>query len=454
MIPKTVLKRAWPLIGLWFVASQAFAQQSFSLQEAISYGIQKNVTVKNAEVDAESANSRIGEIRSIGLPQVNGSLNLLHNPIIQRFFLPATFGNPNAGPDDPPIAAKFGVNYSGTASVTVNQLLFNATWLLGLKAAEAYRSLAQKQIMQSKLAVVENVSKAYYGVLIAEERAKILNLNIGRLDSLVRETRILNQNGFVEKIDIDRLEVQVNNLKTERQKVQNLVELSYYLLKFQMGIKLDEPIALADRITEQNVALIQRDMLNQERNFNYNDRIEYSLLKDQKNLAEMDVTNVRRQYLPTVAAFGTYGYNIGLDKFKIFTNPWFNSATVGLAFQVPIFDGFQKKYKLQQNQFTVKKIDQSMGLLEQSIDLQVKSASVGITNGLETLKTQKRNLELSQEIVRVSKIKYKSGTGSNIEVLNAESSLKESQTNYFAALYDLLLSKVDLDKARGQLLLK
>ena len=454
MIQKQMLKLTNLLLGLLLTCGSVRAQQSFSLQEATNYGVQKNVTVKNAETDAESANSRIGEIRSIGLPQVNATLNLLHNPIIQRFFLPATFGNPNAGPDDPPIPAKFGVNYSGTATVTVNQLLFNATWLLGLKAAEAYRSLAQKQIMQSKLMVVENVSKAYYGVLIAEERAAILDLNMSRLDSLVRETKILNQNGFVEKIDIDRLEVQANNLKTERQKVQNLIELSYYLLKFQMGAKLEEPIVLTDRITDQNVAQLQSDVLGDEKAFTYNDRIEYSLLKDQKNLAEMDVTNVRRQYLPTVAAFGTYGYNIGLDKFQIFTKPWFNSATVGLVINVPIFDGFQKKYKLQQNQFTVKKIDQSMGLLEQSIDLQVKSAKVAIVNGLETLKTQKRNLDLSQEIVRVTKVKYKSGTGSNIEVLNAESSLKESQTNYFAALYDLLLAKVDLDKARGQLFVK
>ena len=442
------------LLGLTLLGGSTYAQQSFSLVEATNYGVQKNVTVKNAETDAESANSRIGEIRSVGLPQISGNLTLLNNAIIQRFFLPATFANPNASPDDPPIPTKFGVAYQGTAAVQLNQLLFSATWLLGLKAAEAYRSLAQKQITQSKLMVVENVSKAYYGVLIAEERAAILDLNISRLDSLVRETKILNQNGFVEKIDIDRLEVQVNNLKTERQKVQNLVELSYYLLKFQMGAKLEEPITLTDRITDQNVAQLQRDVLGDEKALSYNDRIEYSLLKDQKNLAEMDVTNVRRQYLPTVAAFATYGYNIGLDQFKFFTNPWFNNATIGLTVQVPIFDGFQKKYKLQQNQLTVKKIDQSMGLLEQSIDLQVKSAKVAIVNGLETLKTQKRNLDLSQEIVRVTKVKYKSGTGSNIEVLNAESSLKESQTNYFAALYDLLLAKVDLDKARGQLFVK
>ncbi|TAF02053.1 MAG: TolC family protein, partial [Runella slithyformis] len=110
-----------------------------------------------------------------------------------------------------------------------------------------------------------------------------------------------------------------------------------------------------------------------------------------------------------------------------------------------------KKYKIQQARYTVEKTKQSVGLVEQSIDLQIKSTNVTIMNNLETLKTQKRNLELAEEVLRVSKIKYKAGAGSNIEVISAESSLKESQTNYFASLYDLLLAKIDLDKAKGKL---
>jgi len=166
----------------------------------------------------------------------------------------------------------------------------------------------------------------------------------------------------------------------------------------------------------------------------------------------MDVENNKRGYYPTVAAFAGYGYNTGRNQFsQLFTSPWFNNSNIGLSVSIPVFDGFAKKYKIQQAKFTVDKVKQSMSLVEQSIDLQIRSANITIVNGLETLKSQKRNLDLAQEVVRVSKIKYQSGTGSNIEVINAESALKEAQTNYFASLYDLLLAKIDLDKAKGKL---
>ncbi len=441
------------LFPLWGLGGLGYAQNRLSLQQAVQYGVANNITVKNSQSDAASAESRIGEIRAVGLPQVSGSVSILDNLIIQRAFLPAVFFDQNAPSDAPPIAVQFGVKFSGQAGVQVSQLLFNAQWLLGLKAAEAYRELANKAITQTKMTVAENVSKAYYGVLIAEERAKLLDLNIERLDSSLVELRGLNKSGFIEKIDVDRLEVTQNNLKTEKQKVANLIQLSQYLLKFQMGMPLEETISLTDRISDNDVARIELEAKTaNDGDFGYDQRPDYSILKTNLKLAEYDVENNKRGYYPTVAAFAGYGYNTGRNTFgDVFSAPWFNNANIGLSVNVPIFDGFAKKYKIQQARNTVQKTKQSIGLVEQSIDLQIKSANITIINGLETLKTQKRNLDLAQEIVRVSKIKYKAGSGSNIEVISAEASLKESQTNYFAALYDLLLAKVDLDKAKGKL---
>lgn len=449
-MPQIQQKWKW-LVVLMLPLFPTYSQTRYSLQEAIQYGVTHNINVKNSQTDAQSAESRIGEIRAVGLPQVTGSVSIMDNLIIQRAFLPAAFFG--GGADEPPRAVQFGVKYSGNAGVQLSQILFNAQWLLGLKAAQAYRELAFKNITQSKIQVAESVSKAYYSVLIAEERAKILDLNIQRLDSLTREMGAMNEKGFVEKIDVNRLEVSLNNLKTERTKVQNLVDLSYFMLKFQMGMKLDEQIQLSDRITEGDVERIALEVKSDDgSSFSYDQRVDYSILKSNLKLVEMDVENNKRGYYPTVAAFAGYGYNTGRNKFSdIFGSPWFNNANIGLSIQVPIFDGFAKKYKIQQTRFTVDKVKQSLGLVEQSIDLQVRSANITIVNGLETLKTQKRNLELAQEVVRVSKIKYQSGTGSNIEVINAESALKEAQTNYFASLYDLLLAKVDLDKAKGKL---
>lgn len=426
------------------------AQTGYSLKEAVDYAIKHNLNVKNAQLDAVSAEARIGEIRAAGLPQVTGAVSLTNNIIIPRFFLPANTFDPSQPVDAPPVAVEFGIPWQGSASANLNQLIFNGSYFIGLKAAATYRELAQKSTTSSKVTVAEAVTKAYYSAQVAEERAKLLDLNIARVDSSMRETKAMNASGFVELLDVNRLEVQINNLQTERQKVQNLIELSYALLRFQMGMPVNEPIKLTDDINAVNVAELRSE--SESLDVSYEKRIEYSLLNTQEKLAMLDLRNVRAGYLPSLSASLGYGYNAGMDKFsQLFTNPWFNNMVLAVNLNIPIFDGFTKKYQINQKKIAIDKVKNNQNLLKQSIDLENNQASINIKNAFATLETQKRNLTLAEEIVRVSKIKYKEGVGSNIEVVNAESSLKEAQTNYFTALYDLMIAKVDLSKAKGEL---
>lgn len=423
---------------------------SYTLQEAVDYAIKHNVNIKSAQLDAVSAEARIGEIRGSGLPQVTANLNLSDNVIIQRVFLPANFADPKASPDAPPVAVQFGVKYSGTASATLNQLIFSGSYFIGLRAAATYRELASKSVTQTKVTVAEAVTKAYYSAQVAEERAKVLDLNIARVDSLKRETEIMNKSGFVELLDVNRLEVQINNLITERQKVQNLIELSYTLLKYQMGMPMTESIKLEDRFDDLSIEALKSEFSITA--VNYNSRIEYSLLDTQFKLAGLDLKNIRSGYLPTVSASFGYGHNNGRNSLPdLFGTKWFNNSVLALNVNIPIFDGFTKKYQVQQKKVALDKVKLSQTLLEQSIDLESRQAATNIKNAYATLETQRRNVDLAKEIVRVSKIKYKEGVGSNIEVINAESSFKEAQTNYYSALYDFLISKVDLSKAKGEL---
>ncbi|GHB82887.1 TolC family protein [Persicitalea jodogahamensis] len=434
------------LVGLLAV-DPAQAQTPYTLEAAVDYAIKNNLNIKNTQLDSKSAESRIGEIRAAGLPQVSATAGLIDNLIIQTAFLPAFIGG--GSPDDPPVAVQFGVKYQSNVSATLNQLIFSGSYIVGLRAAATYRELAKKNVTQSKVTVAEAVTKAYYSAQVAVERAKVLDLNIERLDTLMRDTRATFEAGFVEKIDVDRLEVQLNNLKTERQNVQNLIELSYTLLKFQMGMPLTDQIVLTDIVDESDANSLPAPISNA---VDYSKRIEYSLLNTQGELAELDIKRIRSGYLPTASAFASYGYNSGRNNFgEIFSQKWFNNSAIGLNIQIPIFDGLTKKYQLQQAQITSDKVKVGRDLLTQSIDLQVQQANITLTNSLQTLETQQRNVDLAEEVVRVSKIKYQEGVGSNIEVINAESSLKEAQTNYFAALYDVLIAKVDLSKARGEL---
>ncbi|WP_460907780.1 TolC family protein [Spirosoma areae] len=440
----TLLGSAGPLL--------AQNRQEFSLNEAIKFAVENNINVKNSGLDALSAEARIREVRGVALPQVSVSGQVTDNLIIQRVFLPAVFFDPNASADAPAVPVQFGVSYSGSLTGSLNQLLFDASYRLGLKAADTYRQLAQKNVLASKITVAEQVAKAYYGVLVNEQQIKLLDLNIARVDTLFRNTQGLNKQGFAEKIDVSRLEVQVNNLKAERQNVKNLVDLSYYLLKFQMGLGINDNITLTEQIQDIDLDALERANAQAAAEFDYSQRIEFSTLQSQIQLADLDVQSVAKQYYPRLSAFANYGYNTGRNKFgDLFASPWFNSSVIGINFSVPIFDGFQKKYLAQQKRFTLQKAQNSGQLLKNSIDLQIRQATITIGNSLQTLRTQKRNVELAQEVARVTKIKYQEGVGSNIEVLDAENSFRQAQTNYFASLYNFLQTKVDADKASGKL---
>jgi outer membrane protein TolC len=434
--------------GLFLLTSLAANAQSFSLKQAVDYAITHQVQVKNSQIDLQNASAKINEIKAMGLPQVNGSVALTNNIVLQRAFIPAKIFNPAAA-DGELIAAKFGVDNSGFASVGLSQLVFDGSYLLGLKATSVYKDLAIKSVTQSKQQVAESVTKAYYGILVNEKRMGLLSLNLARLDTLLKETRELNKQGFVEKIDVQRLDVQANNLRTELDNVNRLQELSYSLLKFQMGYPIEEPIKVTESLEKIELATFN---LNTAGEFSYANRIEYSILQTQENLAELDLKSIKAGYLPRLVLNANYGYNAGANAFSdLMTKQWFDNAAVTVALQIPIFDGFSKKYKAVQSANNLQKVRQSYGLLKSSIDLQRSQASITMKNALESMKEQKANLDLANEISRVTRVKYQQGVGSNLEVLNAESSIKESQANYFTALYNALIAKVEVEKANGTL---
>ncbi len=445
-------------LSLFGLPSHLLAQDStgvrrFSLDEAVDFALKNNVAVKNAQLDIAGANARVGEIRAIGLPQVTGQAQIIHNIEIQKVVLEngaGPFGSPDL-PVGAVLSFPFQLKNLGGVTLNASQLLFDGSYFLGLKAAKTYKELSSKSLTASKIDVTEAVTKAYYSVLVNSDRLELLDINLGRLDTVLRETRAMYENGFVEKIDLDRLEVQLNNLNTEKQKVERLAELGDYLLKFQLGLPMTERLVLTDSISRNALDNFAAPVVS---NFDYGQRIEYSLLQTQKQLAALDVRNGRAGYMPQLAAFGTFGYNPAASQFSKlfdFKERWFQYSLVGIQLNVPIFDGLSKHFKIQQSKLTLQKTEQSQELLKNSIDLQIRQAVTTLTNALETLKSQQRNMELAREVERVTRIKYQQGVGSNLEVVTAVSEYRLAETNYYTALYDALIARVDYQKATGTL---
>jgi outer membrane protein TolC len=445
-----IFRNSLALLAIILSFAPLHAQEgSYSLKQAVEYAIKTNINIKNAKIDQSSAAARVAEVKAIGLPQAHATVNYTNNPAVPRFFIPAKTFDPNAAEGDV-VAAKFGVTHSASAAASLSQIIFDGSYLIGLKASQTYKELSTKNLQATKIQVAEAVTKAYYNVLVNDERIGLLQNNLSRLDSTYRETVEMNTQGFVEKLDVDRLEVQRNNLTTELENIMKLQEVAIMLLKFQMGMDVDEPIKLTDQLSTTDVT--QFVAANEELLSNYSLRVEYSTLEVQEKLQMLDIRNISAGYLPSLTLNANYGYSSGTDIFsKFFTQPWFNQASIALNLNIPIWDSFSKKNKIIQSKNALEKIKQNQKLLQQSINLEVRQSQIQYSNLVKQLRERQRNLDLSKEIIRVTRIKYKEGIGSNIEVINAESSFKEAQTNYFTALYDLMIAKVDLSKAKGEL---
>lgn len=417
---------------------------SFSLQEAIAYAQSHQVDILNAKVDEEIARNTVKQTIGIGLPQISANASFQDYLKVPTSLLPGeVFGQPGTQ-----IPVKFGVKFNSSIGLEVSQLLFDGSYLVGLQASRTYKELSTKNTTRSRIETAVAVTKAYYSVLVSNEQLSLIDANLERLKKSLNDAEQMFKNGFVEKIDVDRLSVLNNNLLTERQNVIRLLALNINLLKFQMGMSIGSSLTLTDKITDMDnakSAILNDGMV-------YTKRIEYSLLQTQKKLNELDVKRYKSLFLPSLAAFGSTSSNFQNNSFSNLYENRFPTTVIGLRLSIPLVSGGQKIYQLRNAKLESVKTDNNLVNLENAINLEVNQAQTTFLNGQQSLENQKRNMELAKEVLRVTKIKYDQGVGSSLEVTTAETSLKEAQNNYINALYDMLINKVNLDKALGNII--
>jgi outer membrane protein TolC len=428
----------------------AFGQvvgKTYSLEACLQYGYENQATVQNANLERELAVAQIGETRSDGLPQVNADADYSNYWNLQESFLPAVIFDPNA-PIDEFVPVPFSQQYNSSARLTATQLIFDGSYFVGLRAAKTYKGLSEQDFVKSRQDVTELITKAYYTVLVTQVALDLIDNNYERLDTLLTETSLMYENGFAEKIDVNRIQVEFNNTKTQKSRAERSLEQAYNILKFQMGMPLSQELELAETIEDITFEVLNYNFAD----FDYQDRVEVSQLEITRSLAELDLKNNKVQYLPTIDAYATLGALTATNTRSEVTNfddQWLNYGLFGFRLNLPIFDGLRKSYLIQQNRIQLAQIENDMRYLRHSIDLEQEQAKRDFANSLENLRAQEENMELALEVFQVTNIKYQEGIGSNLEVVDAETSYKDAQSNYFNALYDVLIAKVDMEKALG-----
>lgn len=470
---RRVRNKKW-LVGLMLLPAIAFAQNDtakitrheFSIQQAVDFAKKNNVNVKNALVDVQLQEQQNREFTSNAYPHINGSVGISYNPnvatqVVPNFISPATYqvlidqgvkdgnGNPIVMPGDFGfIAAQFGSKFIATAGISLSQLLFDGQVFVGLQARGAALRFKKKNVEVTEEIIKANIYKIYYQLVVSKTQVELLDSNIALLEKLLRDTRIIYENGFAEKLDVDKVSVQLTNLQTEKIKVVNIISNGYYGLKMLMGMPIADELVLTDKLTNEQI----KEGILGNGVYKYEDRKEFQYAQIGKTLNEYNVRRYKLSRIPTVTLNGQYAKSAQRKELTFLSKGnWYTISSVNLGINIPIFNGFFTKSKIAQAQLDVKKIDNQIEALKLSIDNEVEIARNNFRSAISTMDFQKKNMELAEKVYQQTKKKYEMGTGSQMEINTAQTDMKTAQTNYITALYDAIIAKVDFMKASGKL---
>jgi outer membrane protein TolC len=332
--------------------------------------------------------------------------------------------------------------------VSLSQILFDGQVFVGLLARQATMDFAAKNAAVTEEMIMANVAKVYYQLVVSKTQVELLDSNIALLEKNLRDTRILFENGFRERLDIDKVDVQLSNLRTERNKVMNQISNGYYGLKLLMGMPVKDELVLTDQLAE---SFVLEGALQTEQ-YKYDDRTEYQYAQVGRLLNEYNIRRFKLSQVPTFSLSAVYAKNAQRSTWNFLgRGDWFTISNINLNLNIPIFNGFAVKSKIQQSRIELRKTENQIDALKNSIDREVASAKNNFASALERLNAQRKNQALADQVYRQTKKKYEIGTASQIEINVAQTDLKAAQTNYITALYDAVISKIDFLQATGKL---
>ncbi|MFZ4544677.1 MAG: TolC family protein [Saprospiraceae bacterium] len=461
-------------ILIMFGAFGMNAQKTLTLEEAIQYAMKNNISIRNAQINIADAEERIAENKATGLPQVNASLDWQSFFLIPKIVFPASFTNgtsnavfgilggygvkdrngveiPSTPPIDPnastePVKVAIQQRHAITPSLSVSQLFYSGSYNVAKRAAREYRDLVQKQLSSKQNEIRNQVIDAYLPALLITESVKTLDKNIANLEKLLRETSALNQQGFIESLDVDRLTLSLENIKTQKANIERNKELVINALKFVMGAGPGENFELTDNVVTLLTEVAATDL---EGTVDFNKRPEYILIKQGEKMQSLQLDLAKSSVLPTVAGFASYSNGFQGNSFKANNYFFIPTGVVGAKVTVPIWNGGGTAHTKQRAVLALEQVRNQRIEFENAVNLQVSNSRIAYNNAKINLASQEKNLNLAEKIFNISKTKYKEGVGSSVEIIQAESTLYQNQQNVIQAKYDLLKAKMELDKALG-----
>lgn len=442
-------------------------RHAFSVQQAVDYANQNSVQVKNALIGIQLQQQTNREVTAAALPNVSGSIDVNYYPKVPvqsfpNFISAGTYdvlvkekvqnsstGQVIAMPNDFGfIQAQFGTKFNASAGVSLYQLLFDGQVFIGLQARKATIDYAKASVEVVQQQIKTNIYKIYYQVQVGRQAIQALDSNIAFAEKQLYNTQQMYKQGFAEMLEVNRLEVTLTNLRTDKLRLDNNLQTGLLGLKLLLGMPAKDELVLTDVISDEQL----RDNV-LDGAYSYTDRKEYQQIELNRKLNEFNVRRYQLSKLPTVALIGTYSKNAQRNQFDFFNfhEPWFSTALIGLQVKVPIFEGFAKEARIKRAQLELQQTENNMHNLRLSIDNDVEASRINMRTALASIDMQKKNMELAQLVYEQTRKKFEQGLGASLDITAAQAQLTVAQTNYYNALYDAIVAKIDYLTATGKL---
>ncbi len=419
--------------------------QSFSLKDAQEFAVLHSYDSIKSLLDVEAARKKLRETLADGFPQIDSSLGYLNNLELQTVLIPDFIG----GDVNKKIPVQFGTQHNANFNITVNQKIFDVSYIVGLNTSKIYTQLADQGFERTQLDVKETVTNTYFLILVSTETERIIKSNIENLEKTLYEISESHKEGFVEETDVDVIQIAVTALKNGLQNVQKQTDVAFKLLKFQMGLDLEEKIAVTENLEEILREIDIQEAISAE--FDLSQNIDYQLLNTQEKLAEMAHKNAKSKYWPSISAFYTFQQVAQRDSFDFFNfdKDWFRSQIFGINIYIPIFKSGGERARVAQAAIALEKARTARVQASQGILLEDARARNDLSATHENYLNVKDNMELSKKVYDTTLIKYREGIASSTDLTQANDRYLLSQSNYIQAISGLLSAKNRLDRIRN-----
>jgi outer membrane protein len=432
---------------LFFAAAAVHAQQNksytFSLNEAVTFALDSNYTAINAKRDVEAAFKQKWETTATGLPQISAQVdyqNQLKQPVT---LIPGEIAQqPNV--DFVPVI--FGVPQTMTATATLNQMIFDGSYIVGLQAAKTFLRYSKNAEEKTKSLVRKEVINAYGTVILAKENIAILENNRATLEKNLRETTEIFKNGLAEEEDVEQLQITLSGVDIQLDNARRLLEISQQLFNISIGIDLNAPVKFTDSLESLIQSQMTLELLTE--GLVLENNIDFKIAENFTKQRELELKLEKSRALPSLNAFVNYGTAAFDDNFSFFDTdtPWFQSSVLGVSLQVPIFSSLGRSAKTKRAEIAFDQAKTEFTEAVQRIKLEANAAKNNYQFSIEKFENTKNNLRLAERIENKNQIKFFEGLSSSFELRQAQMQLYNAQQEYLQAMLEVINNKAELER--------